>query len=586
MIHKAIRTFQVLTVAVICLILLYPLIIIFSFHLFFSNKIYPNIKVLDLDISGKSKNQALVLLKTKISKDKLKDLTLIYQDKEWTINLSSLNFAYLSQKTILKAWLLGRNSNFKENALAKWHLWQNGANLNIDYQLENQLLDKNIATIAALIESPVIPPTIEIKTFPEKEVEVKPGKQGRKINHQDLQLLIYNNLSQLKQDRIIIPLDYISSQISQAQAEKTKQRAEKLLDKKIELSFQQNLWNLNDEEIINFLDFHDQFDKEKIASYTAQLAEVLDKPPQNALFNFSGGKVIEFKPAAAGQKLNQEKTTNLLLDALKTLEAQEETVIALNLPVDLSQPEIETEDVNNLGIRELIGKGESWYRGSIASRAHNIKLASQRLNGILLPPGETFSFNDAVGEISSQTGFEQAYIIKEGRTVLDDGGGVCQVSTTIFRAALKAGLPIEERRAHAYRVAYYEQNYQVGVDATVYKPSPDLKFKNDTGHHILIQSYADPFNYKLTFSLYGSSDGRQVAISPSRIWDQTPPPPDLYQDDPTLSAGVVKQVDWKAWGAKVSFDWTVTKGSQVLQERTFYSNYRPWQAVFLKGTGP
>ena len=161
---------------------------------------------------------------------------------------------------------------------------------------------------------------------------------------------------------------------------------------------------------------------------------------------------------------------------------------------------------------------------------------------------------------------------------------MCQVSTTLFRAILAAGVPIEERTAHAYRVHYYEKDSQPGFDATIFTPEVDLKFKNDTPAYILIQTTVDEARNKLTFELYGAGDGRKVEISKSRVWDVTPPPPALYQDDPTLSKGVVKQVDWAAWGAKAAFDWKVTRGADVLQERTFYSNYRPWQAVFLKGT--
>jgi vancomycin resistance protein YoaR len=239
--------------------------------------------------------------------------------------------------------------------------------------------------------------------------------------------------------------------------------------------------------------------------------------------------------------------------------------------------------VNDLGIKTLIGKGESTFHGSIVSREHNVALTAARLSGILIAPGETFSFNQAVGDISLATGYQTAYIIKDGRTVLGDGGGVCQDSTTVFRAALDAGLPIMERHAHSYRVAYYEQNSPVGVDATVYAPSTDLKFKNDTSGHILVQARANTGTNYLVVELYGSSDGRQANLSNFRWWGQIPPPADLYVDDPTLPAGKVKQIDWKAWGGKAAFDWRVVRGSEILQERTFYSSYQPWQAVFLRG---
>ena len=216
---------------------------------------------------------------------------------------------------------------------------------------------------------------------------------------------------------------------------------------------------------------------------------------------------------------------------------------------------------------------------------HNVALTAAKLNGILLAPGETFSFNQTIGDVSAETGFQQAYIIKEGRTVLGDGGGVCQDSTTMFRAALDAGLEIVQRNAHAYRVSYYEQNSPAGIDATVYSPSPDFKFKNDTPAHILIQTTVNTGANYLKIEVYGTSDGRVSTISNARLWDQVPPPPALYQDDPSLPNGQVKQIDWEAWGAKAAFDWKVVRGSETLHEKTFYSNYRPWQAVYLRGTG-
>jgi len=236
-----------------------------------------------------------------------------------------------------------------------------------------------------------------------------------------------------------------------------------------------------------------------------------------------------------------------------------------------------------LGIKELLGEGESWFHHSIPGRVYNINLSASKIHGTLVAPGEVFSFVKTVGNIDAAHGYQPSYVIQNGRTVLGDGGGVCQTSTTLFRAVLASGLDIIERNAHAYRVSYYEENYDVGVDATIFSPTVDFKFKNDTENYILIQKNIDLANYYLNFKIFGTSDGRKATISKSKIWSQTPPPPDLYQDDPTLAPGVIKQVDWKAWGAKVSFDWKVEKDGQILHQQTFYSNYRPWQAVYLRG---
>ncbi len=315
------------------------------------------------------------------------------------------------------------------------------------------------------------------------------------------------------------------------------------------------------------------------------LTEKINKDPVNALFTFSNGRVTAFKPSENGQAVNLTALNSQLLSkSLTAMSGQKGSVIIVPLPISTIEPEITTDKANNMGIKELIGEGHSLFYHSIQSRVHNIALAASRLNGVLVPPGQTFSFDQALGDVSAYTGYQQAYVIQNGRTILGDGGGVCQVSTTFFRALLNAGLPIVERHAHAYRVGYYEEDSPPGFDATIFVPSVDLKFKNDTGHYILIQSVTDLDNLSLTFYLYGTSDGRQVTISKPVITNQTPPPPDLYQDDPTLPKGVIKQTDFAAWGADVYFTRQVFKNGQPYISDKFVSNFQPWQAVYLRGT--
>ena len=311
----------------------------------------------------------------------------------------------------------------------------------------------------------------------------------------------------------------------------------------------------------------------------------IDKEPINAQFNFQDGRVTAFKPSTNGEKVDVENLKEVIrTKAYVTLQNQKSDRITIAVPKIIVEPEVTTEKVNNLGIKELIGRGTSEFRGSIPNRVFNINHAASKLNGVLVPPGETFSFVKQIGDISKLTGYKEAYIIQGGRTVLGDGGGVCQVSTTLFRAILNSGLPVVERNQHAYRVQYYEQDMPPGVDAAIYVPTVDLKFKNDTKHHILIQTIFDAENYSLTFELYGTSDGRVAQISEPVITSQTPAPEPVYQDDPTLPKDQIKQVDWAAPGATVYFTRTVTRDGKTLIEETFNSRYRPWQAVYLKGT--
>ncbi|KKQ23640.1 MAG: VanW family protein [Microgenomates group bacterium GW2011_GWC1_37_12b] len=328
-----------------------------------------------------------------------------------------------------------------------------------------------------------------------------------------------------------------------------------------------------------------RWDTDAIDQFITSLSETINIPVENALFQFTNNKVIQFKPSRSGRIVNIKQLKEQFITRLHDAIQANKTNIVLFVPVDIIEPIITTKQTNSFGIKELIGRGYSEFPGSIPGRIHNVALAASRLNGVLIPPGSTFSFNDTVGDISAATGYQSAYIIKDGRTVLGDGGGVCQVSTTLFRAALNAGLPIVERSAHSYRVHYYEDDgSKAGLDATVFNPTEDLKFINNTPAYILIQTKIDLANVNLTFEFYGATDGRKAEILNHVVGGISAPPPPLYQDDPTLPVGVVKQVDFSAWGAKASFEYRVSRSGQVIFEKTFVSNYRPWQAVYLKGT--
>lgn len=322
------------------------------------------------------------------------------------------------------------------------------------------------------------------------------------------------------------------------------------------------------------------FSEEKITSNLKNIAREIDTAPIEGLYEYQNGRITAFKPSYSGRAVNITGAKELLKKSLQTTTP----ILTLELPVMTVKPKIDTGEIDKLGIKDLIGKGESYFFDSIPSRIYNIKLGASKFHGLLISPNEVFSFNQNIGTVSAYTGFKQAYVIEKGKTVLGDGGGVCQVSTTLFRATLAAGLPIIERVPHAYRVGYYEYKSPIGFDASVYDPKPDFRFKNDTGHHILIQTNYDEENMKLTFELYGTSDGRVATMSSPVFVSQAPAPTPVYQDDPTLPKGTEKQVDTAHAGAKVYFTRTISKpGTEPITE-TIWSNYQPWAAVILRGT--
>jgi len=571
------------------------LITILTYHLAYWQRVYPGVTVLGQSLANQTPAEAEQTILAVAGRGQ-KIIVLQSAGQQWPINLNEIDFRYQPAKTSDQVFGVGRNQPFWKSLNTKIHCWFAGCDLVLDYSLNQKALEAQLDTIATQVFIPTIEPTIEIKNLvsPPKRraIQVQAGQAGQQLDKRQLLTQIHQALAYHAANPISLPLLHLSPQLTDQQVATIKVRAENLLAKNLVLvhqppeQTQSEEWLMSDEELINFLDFSGGYKQDQIEQWVKVLAASINRPVQDALFQFlpDTQRVVEFKPARKGQVLEETETVALIISALEQLEADKNEVNA-QLPVSLIDPQTSTADANSLGIRELIGQGVSYYTGSISDRVHNLTLAANKLNGVLVPPGEIFSFNEKVGEISVATGYRRAYIIKEGRTILDDGGGVCQISTTMFRAALAAGLPITERQAHAYRVSYYEQQYQPGFDATVFSPSPDLKFKNDTPGHILIQTDVDAQQGKLIFSFYGTKDGRVVTISPARILERAAPPPDLYIDDPTLPAGQIKQLEHKIWGAKVAFDYKVMRRDEVLQEKTFWSNYQPWQAVFLRGTG-
>ncbi len=417
---------------------------------------------------------------------------------------------------------------------------------------------------------------------------IKNGQDGWRVDENKLKSKILERLKNNNcSTEIEVPVERKRKKLKEKERLNLVTAAKKLAATSLELIGPKKTVLLKGKELINFLETDPsqgkvgQISQTKIKAYLESLKWQVDKKPRDARFKLKNKRVVEFSPAESGYELEVNDNIQKLIQTLK-----EEGVgkKQLRLKVKTIPPKITIKDSNNLGIVELLGRGESYYRHSIASRIYNVELAAKKINGVLIAPGEEFSFNQAVGEISRATGFKSAYIIKDGRTILGDGGGVCQVSTTVFRAALKAGLPITERWAHAYRVGYYEQNSKPGFDATVFSPNKDLKFKNDTGSYILLDSWYEEKKRHLVVDLYGKRDGRKSFIKNVRVWGIVPPPPPIYQNDPNLPKGTLKQVDWRAWGAKAKFDYLVEKNGKVWFQKTFRSDYRPWQDVFLVGT--
>jgi len=323
---------------------------------------------------------------------------------------------------------------------------------------------------------------------------------------------------------------------------------------------------------------------EKIAAMLEKLAPAVQRDVQDARFTFdeSAGELQSILPSQAGRTLNVSGTLDAIAAALNGAQRQ------VGLVVDTVQPVVSSDaTAAKLGITHLITQATTYFKGSSAARMTNVKVAASRFNGVVVAPHETFSFDKYLGDVSTKDGFEEGLVIVGDRTIKGVGGGVCQVSTTAYQAALRAGFPIVERYPHGYRVGYYEVGMGPGFDATVFSPEVDLKFVNDTDAYMLIQTFFNQAAATLTFKYYGTPDNRVVTFTAPVITEKIAPGPDIYEKatDGSVAAGKVIKVDYAVTGAKIVAGRTVTRDGEVLIDEKLVSKYVPWQNVFRFGEG-
>lgn len=282
---------------------------------------------------------------------------------------------------------------------------------------------------------------------------------------------------------------------------------------------------------------------DRLTDYLQNLSHQSGTLAKDVKFEVADGKINILAPAKAGTALNVASADKAVRHALLA------NISEVQLPLVPVAPNLTEDTISGLHITEKLATGQSNFSGSTAARIQNLTVASALFNGMLIPASKTFSFDDILGtsaEVDAAHGYAPEKVIDGGKIAYEYGGGICQVSTTMFRAALNAGLPIVERRPHAFPVHYYEPQ---GMDATVYPGSADLKFINDTPSYILVQTRI--VGHILYFDFYGTSDGRAVTLNGPYQYDIQPD-------------GAMKAV----------FTRTITYPDGTARSDTFNSNYK------------
>ncbi|MFH1078010.1 MAG: VanW family protein [Patescibacteria group bacterium] len=312
-------------------------------------------------------------------------------------------------------------------------------------------------------------------------------------------------------------------------------------------------------------------DDEAFVASIRSLAPEIEQPVKNGSLVIKDGKIESFVPGTQGASIDIAAT----LDPVRASWPPSST---FPLVVKTVSGSLLGDDPERLGIKGIIGVGRSDFSNSPSNRRGNIRKGAEKVNGSIIAPGEEFSLLKTLGVIDGANGWLPELVIKGTKTTPEFGGGLCQIGTTTFRAALNSGLRITERRNHSYRVSYYEP---AGTDATIYDPAPDFKFVNDTAHHVLINAYLK--GNEVVFEFWGTEDGRTVDPIKPHIYNIVSPPAMKLIETLDLAPGKKKCTESAHAGADANFTYHITYADGTEHTEVFASHYRPWQAVCLVG---
>jgi len=567
-----------------------------AYEYYFKDKVVKGVMLGDISLAGKSQSEISSIINKKIDEISGRGLGFSYQSKLVTVesSVSAINNPDLTiqilffdaEKMASLAFEYGHSpdlvTNLKNQALALAFDYQ----VPLKFELNKVELEKVLKLNFSELENP--PNNASWQIDDHDYVTIAPEKNGTSFDYQKAMMQMEANINLDEIEPVALDLIAKNAQITYADLLAQKSNLEKFLadHDKLTLTYvneykKEFSWEIEKKVYQKWLsvclmngNLNLCFDEGSLRQKLDSISSEINIEPQDAKLVMADNVVKEFQPSKNGVELDLDKSIETI-----NQQAFKENNLTIGLITKIWEPKVATGETNDLGIKERIGLGHSNFSGSPTNRRKNIAVGLKKLNGLLIKPDEEFSAMKNLVPVTGANGYLEELVIKGNKTIPEFGGGLCQIGTTLFRVALDAGLPITERRPHSYRVTYYEP---AGMDATIYDPHPDLRFKNDTGHYLMLTGFID--GNDIYFELWGTSDGRKAEISKPSIYNITSPGPTKIVETLDLAPGVKKCTERAHNGADASFTRTITftDGREIIKE-TYNSHYVPWQAVCLVG---
>jgi vancomycin resistance protein YoaR len=556
----------------------------------YQGKIYPNVTVQGLNVGELTPHEAEAALRARYGAFLQHPATLTYGEQKWEPGYADIGIDFDFKAAISSAYRAGRGNGLIENLQEVYAIWQNGLELPVHVTFDQNKLREYVAGVSAGLEQAPVDAQLRLEGT---TVATQPARVGRQVLVDQTVGELTVALATFRPQTVALKTREIAPRLDDAAAAEARGRIEAMLQSPLTLEVEKKQYVWAPEEIALMLDIgrvpqSDAADKiaVELNSYQVgrrvrQIADETGRGSVNPRVAWNNGDLQIVKPGKPGVRLDEEQASAAIAAAI----AGPDRVLAL--PVREVAPQVTEANLRQLGIDELVSVGRSDFTGSAGYRIKNIGVGMNILNGILIAPGEEFSFNNNIGSIDARNGFVEGYAIIQDRTQLEFGGGICQDSTTLFRAAFWAGLPITERWGHSFYISWYDK-YALGprgngpgMDATIFTGGPDLKFLNDTGHWLLMQTTSNPRTGVAEVAFYGTKLNRTVDLQQS-IRKRIPAPSQpKFVTDPKQPLGTSRQSDTARGGMSIDVYRIVTENGVRKQPELFQTNFRAWPNIYV-----
>lgn len=557
----------------------------------YNQKFYPGVKIGDVSVAGLTYTEALEKIGPGLLK--LETNGLQFQSGETTLTVPAILepldpgvgdktiFSVDADATVAEAYAVGRRGNFIYQLGEQIKTSLSGVTVPITYSLDETELTSQLKDTFSTLEQDPKNASLMFDSASD-EWSVEPAREGQVFDYSQVVTEARTRFQTASSSPISLQLTAAEPEVTDVVAERQIELAKRILEQApIQIHAESLSFEIGVEEFSRWIEATSDgigVDPEEVSASLEARADQIDQPAKEGRFKFVDGKIEQYEDSQEGKVLDIPASIGLIQQQIIDHKTSEAT-----LYVRVDQPSVTPENIAGLGIQELLGTGHSNMGNSPYNRRLNIARGAELLNGLLIAPGEDFSVLDHLRPFTLDNGYYPELVIKENKTIPEIGGGLCQIGTTTFRGAMMSGFEILERRNHSYAVSYYfdDANNLPGTDATIYDPSPDMRFKNDTGHWVLFEAKIE--GNDLYFSFYGTSDGRKAYFTPPRISGWVSPPPTKEIEDPSMAPGTKKCTESAHAGTTSSFDYIIEYADGTKHEETFTSAYKPWQAVCLVG---